>query len=256
MRLANKLAVITAAASGMGRAGVRLFASEGARVCAIDINADALAALADEMGGLGHSIETVQADLSDADQARDSVHQAAATLGGIDIFWAHAGIPGPAGIEGIEAEAYRSTIAINIDSAVIAAGEVAVHMRKRGGGSLIFTSSVSGIVGSRFSPVYAATKFGIVGLAKSLCQTFGPDNIRVNAICPGLTATPMAIHFTSRKGDLEEARRNEEMLLASVPLGRVCQPEEIAQAALWLASDHSSFVTGVALPVDGGFTAR
>ena len=107
-----------------------------------------------------------------------------------------------------------------------------------------------------FSPIYSSQKFGIVGLTKSLAQTFAPDNVRVNVVCPGLTATPMAMQFTSRKGDPEEAKANEQKLLASVPLGRLCRPEEVAHAALWLASDDSSFVTGVDLPVDGGFTCR
>lgn len=258
MRLKDKLAVITAAASGMGRAGVRLFAAEGARVCAVDISADALADLEREMeaAGLGGSIETLAADLSQPEAARDSIHAAAQMLGGIDVLWAHAGIPGPSGIEGLDLDAYDQTIALNIDSAVLASGEVAQHMRRRGGGSIVYTASASGIVGSRFSPVYSATKFAVVGLAKSLCQTLAPDNIRVNAVCPGLTATPMAIRFTSRDNDPEEARRNEQALIASIPMGRLCRPEEVAQAALWLASDDSSFVTGIALPVDGGFTAR
>lgn len=256
MRLANKLAVITAAASGMGRAGVELFAREGARVAAVDVNASALTKLAEEMSGKGYSIETIEADLSTPDGARGSVHEAARQLGGIDVMWAHAGIPGPAGIEGLDLEAYRKAMALNVDSAVLAAGEVIGPMRKRGGGSLIFTASVSGIVGSRFSPVYSAGKFAIVGLTKSLAQTFAPDKVRVNVVCPGLTDTPMAIGFTSRRGDPVEAAANEKMLLSSVPMGRICRPEEIAHAALWLASDDSSFVTGIELPVDGGFTCR
>ena len=256
MRLANKLAVITAAASGMGRAGVELFAREGARVAAVDVNASALTKLAEEMSGKGYSIETIEADLSTPDGARGSVHEAARRLGGIDVMWAHAGIPGPAGIEGLDLEAYRKAMALNVDSAVLAAGEVIGPMRKRGGGSLIFTASVSGIVGSRFSPVYSAGKFAIVGLTKSLAQTFAPDKVRVNVVCPGLTDTPMAIGFTSRRGDPVEAAANEKMLLSSVPMGRICLPEEIAHAALWLASDDSSFVTGIELPVDGGFTCR
>jgi len=256
MRLNNKLAVITAAASGMGRAGVELFLREGATVCAVDVNAEALAALAKDMEARGHGIETVVADLSRTQEMKSSINQAADKLGGIDILWAHAGIPGPAGIENLDLEAYDRSVALNVTSAVLAAGEVIGHMRKRGGGSLIFTASISGIVGSMFSPIYSSQKFGIVGLTKSLAQTFAPDNVRVNVVCPGLTATPMAMQFTSRKGDPEEAKANEQKLLASVPLGRLCRPEEVAHAALWLASDDSSFVTGVDLPVDGGFTCR
>lgn len=256
MRLAGKLAVVTAAASGMGKAGVELFLREGAKVLAVDVNAEALAKLAEEAKGRGQSVETLQADLSRQEVMRSSVHEAAARLGGIDVMWAHAGIPGPAGIEDLDLAAYGRAMALNVDSAALAAGEVIKHMRKRGGGSLIFTASVSGLVGSMFSPVYSAAKFAVVGLTKSLAQTFAPDKVRVNVICPGLTDTPMAFNFTSRSGDPAEAAANEKKLLASVPLGRLCRPEEIAHAALWLASDDASFVTGVALPVDGGFTAR
>lgn len=256
MRLAGKLAVITAAASGMGKAGVELFLREGAKVCAIDLNGEALARLSDEMKAKGYAVETIQADLSSPERMRGTVHEAAAKLGGIDVMWAHAGIPGPGGIEDLDLAAYDKAMALNVDSAILAAGEVIKHMRKRGSGSLIFTASISGLVGSMFSPVYSAGKFAVVGLTKSLAQTFAQDKVRVNVICPGLTDTPMAMGFTSRAGDPVEAAANEKKLLTAVPLGRLCRPEEIAHAALWLASEDASFVTGVALPVDGGFTAR
>lgn len=256
MRLANKLAVITAAASGMGRAGVEIFLKEGAKVAAIDVNADALAKLSADMKAAGHTIETIQADLSQSEQMRGSVNEAASRLGGIDIMWAHAGIPGPGGVEKLDLDAYQAAMTLNVTSATLTAGEVIGHMRKRGGGSLIFTSSVSGLVGSMFSPVYSAAKFAVVGLTKSLAQRFAPDGVRVNVVCPGLADTPMKIGFTGRSGDPVEANENQKRLLASVPMGRLCRPEEAAYAALWLASDEASFVTGVALPVDGGFTAR
>ena len=256
MRLANKLAVITAAASGMGKAGVELFAREGARVAAVDVNAAALAALAAEMAAKGTPIETIQADLSSVDGARGSVHAAADKLGGIDILWAHAGIPGPAGIENLDLDAYRKAMTLNVDSAVIAAGEVVGHMRRRGGGSVIFTASVSGIVGSRFSPVYSAAKFAVVGLTKSLAQTFAPDKVRVNVVCPGVTDTPMLLEFMSRDRDPVKAAASQAKFLESVPLRRLCRPEEIAHAALWLASDDASYVTGIELLVDGGFTCQ
>lgn len=152
--------------------------------------------------------------------------------------------------------AFRKSIAVNFEAAVIGAGEAVGYMRKRRGGSIIFTSSISGLVGSMWSPLYSAAKFGVVGLAKSLCQTYASDNVRVNVICPGLTDTPMALELTSRKGDPEEAAKNKEVIIGSVPLKRLRRPQDMAQAALWLASDESAYVTGVALPVDGGFTAK
>jgi NAD(P)-dependent dehydrogenase (short-subunit alcohol dehydrogenase family) len=256
MRLAGKLAVITAAASGMGRAGVELFLREGAKVVAVDINADALEDLAAVMEQKGHTLETVQADLSHSEEARRSINEAAAKLGGIDVLWAHAGIPGPASVEGLDLAEYDRAITLNVTSAVLGAGEVIGHMRKRGGGSLIFTASVSGLVGSMFSPIYSAAKFAVVGLTKSLALRFAADNVRVNVVCPGLADTPMKSGFTGRSGDPAEAAANQARLLANVPMGRLCKAEEVAHAALWLASDDASFVTGVALPIDGGFTAR
>lgn len=256
MRLANKLAVVTAAASGMGRAGVDLFLREGARVAAVDVNAEGLAKLAADMKGRGHEIVTITADLSKPEEMRSSINEAAAALGGIDILWAHAGIPGPGGIEDLDLAAYDQAMALNVTSAALAAGEVIGHMRKRGAGSIIFTASVSGLVGSMFSPIYSAAKFAVVGLTKSLALRFAPDNVRVNVVCPGLADTPMKMGFTGRSGDPAEAAANEAKMMTLVPMGRPCKAEEAAHAVLWLASDDASFVTGVALPVDGGFTAR
>jgi len=256
MRLANKLVVVTAAASGMGRAGVDLFLREGARVAAVDIDADALAGLRADMAAKGHAIETIQADLSRPEAMRGSINDAAVRLGGIDVLWAHAGTPGPGGVENLDLAAYENALALNVTSATLAAGEVIGHMRRRGGGSLVFTASVSGLVGSMFSPVYSAAKFAVVGLTKSLAQRFAADGVRVNVVCPGLADTPMKLGFTGRSGDAAEAAANQERMLAAVPMGRLCKAEEVAHAVLWLASDDASFVTGVALPVDGGFTAR
>jgi NAD(P)-dependent dehydrogenase (short-subunit alcohol dehydrogenase family) len=251
MRLRNKIAIITAAASGMGRAGVELFLREGARVAAIDINADALAQIP-----ANENLCTVRADLSDPDQARQAIETAAQKLGGVDILWAHAGSPGPGNVEALDMPAYEKAMSLNVTSAIVTSGAALKHMRARGGGSVIFTSSVSGVVGSMFSPIYSAAKFAVVGLTKSLALGFAKDNVRVNVVCPGLADTPMKSSFTSRAGDPVEAKANEERLLASVPMGRLCRAEEVAHAALWLASDDASFVTGVALPIDGGFTAR
>ena len=132
-------------------------------------------------------------------------------------------------------------------------------MRERGGGSILFTASTSGLVGSPFSPVYSAAKFGLVGLARSLAKRYGRDNIRVNSLCPGTTDTPMLRVFVARPDnpatqgmDPEELVRNRG---ASNPLGRMGKPEEMANAALFLLSDEASFVTGASLAVDGGSTS-
>ncbi len=256
MRLKDKRVIVTAAASGMGRAGVEIFLREGATVAAVDVNAAGLAALAADMQAAGHQIHTITADLSDPAQMRSSIHDAADALGGVDVLWAHAGIPGPAGVEDLDLDEYDLAMRLNVTSATLAAGEVIGHMRKAGGGSIIFTSSISGLMGSMMSPVYSAAKFAVVGLTKSLCQRFAPDNVRVNVVCPGLADTPMKLGFTGRSGDPVEAAANQAKVLSAVPMGRLVRADEVANAVLWLASDEASFVTGVALPIDGGFTAR
>lgn len=254
MRLENKLAIVTAAASGMGRAGVERFVREGARVAAIDISAEGLDALVAAYGA--GKVTPIVADLSTPEGATGSIDQAVAALGGADILWAHAGMPGPASVENLDLAAYRKAIDLNVTSATLGAGQVARHMRARGGGSIIFTSSISGLVGSMMSPIYSAAKWAVVGLTKSLALAMAPDNIRVNVVCPGLADTPMKLGFTGRSGDPAEAAANEAKIVAAVPMGRLVQAGEIADAVLWLASAEASFVTGVALPVDGGFTAR
>jgi NAD(P)-dependent dehydrogenase (short-subunit alcohol dehydrogenase family) len=258
MRLKDKLAVITAAASGMGRAGVELFAREGATVAAVDINAAALKAVVSDVnakeGNKGGKVIPIVSDLSTVDGVRQSVGEAAAALGGIDVMWANASTPGPAAVEGLAPAEYEKAMALNVTSAVFAAGEVVQHMRRRGGGSLVFTASVSGLVGSMFSPVYSAGKFAVVGLTKSLAQRFAADRVRVNVVCPGPIDTPMLPGFIGRSDDKDQMAQNQKKLMAAVPLGRIGRPEEVAHAVLWLASDDTSYVTGISLPVDGGLS--
>ena len=136
-------------------------------------------------------------------------------------MWAHAGTPGPAAVEGLDAAEYEKAMALNVTSAVFAAGEVVQHMRRRGGGALVFTASVSGLVGSMFSPVYSAGKFAVVGLTKSLAQRFAADRVRVNVVCPGPIDTPMLPGFIGRSDDKQQIAENQKKLMAAVPLGRI-----------------------------------
>ena len=256
MRLRDKLVVVTAAASGMGRAGCEIFAREGAQVVLVDINREALEEAVNELSAGGAKAHAIVADLSVGEECRRVVHEAAQKMGGIDAFWHHAGIPGPVGIENLDMAAYSKSMRINLDSCISIASEVPGYMRSRGGGSLLFTSSISGLVGSSVSPVYAAAKFGVVGLAKSLAIQFGKEKIRVNVLCPGLTESGMFRGFTARDGSEETHLKSLKLTNEMTPLGRPAKPYEIANAALFLLSDDASYITGVALPVDGGFTAK
>lgn len=151
---------------------------------------------------------------------------------------------------------YEFTVNLNLTSAVECAAAAGPLMRQRGGGAIVFTSSVGGLVGSMMAPIYSMAKFGVIGLTKSLAQRYAADNIRVNAVCPGPVDTPMLPLFFGRKDDQDNAEENRKKLMAIVPMGRVAQPVEIAHGALWLLSDDASFVTGIALPVNGGYTCR
>ena len=256
MRLKNKLAIITGAASGMGRAGLELFAREGATVFAVDVDAERLHAAVHDTRARYPNVHALVADLTQRDQMRSIIHTAAAQMGGLDVLWNNAGMAGPAEVEGLDDSAYDRSIELNLTAGILGSAEAAPYMRQRGGGSIVFTSSVSGVVGSQLSPTYSAAKFAVVGFAKSLALRLAADNIRVNAICPGMTETGMLTTFMDRNHDPDTIARNTKAFIASTPLGHIARAEEIAHAALWLASDDASFVTGTALSIDGGLSAR
>lgn len=256
MRLRNKIALISAAASGMGRAGALLFAREGAKVAAVDIDAAGVEAVADEVRAAGGEAVGIAADLSRDDGAKRIVGDALDAFGGLDILWNHVGHPGPGRIEGVDMDDYALAMDLNIRSVLVSTTEALPALRARGGGTILFTASIAGLAGSPFSPVYSAAKFGVVGLMKSMACRYGPEGIRVNAVCPAPIETPMLEVFMLRPDTQGDRQANTERMKASIPLGRTGKPEEVANAALFLCSDEASFVNGVALPVDGGYLAR
>ncbi len=256
MRMKDKLAIVTAGASGMGAAGCRLFAENGATVAVVDINEERTQAVVDEITDAGGKAKGFIGNLADEADCKRVIAECVDWLGGLDVLWAHAGTPGPSKYEDMPMDEYNFAVDLNLTSAVICSGEAAPHIRKRGGGAILFTSSIGGLVGSTMSPVYSMAKFGIVGLTMSLAQRLAPDNIRVNAVCPGATDTPMMPSFFARPGDEDKLEENMKRVTGMIPLARLAQPKEIAHAAMWLLSDDASYVTGVPLPVDGGFVCR
>jgi NAD(P)-dependent dehydrogenase (short-subunit alcohol dehydrogenase family) len=260
MRLAGKIGIVTAAASGMGRAGAVRFAREGAQIAVVDVDASGVKRVVDEVSAAGGTAHGLVADLTKDDDARRIVWDTVGRFRGLDFVWNHVGHPGPAAVEGVDMAAFDLAITLNLRTVLLTTEAAIPEIRARGGGSLLFTASTSGLVGSGYSPVYSMCKFGVVGFMKSLALRLARDNIRVNAICPGPIDTPMLRVFVARPDQKSTAGMDPEELVnkrahGSVPLGRTGRPEEIANAALFLLSDEASFVTGAALPVDGGVTA-
>ena len=259
MRLAGKIGIVTAAASGMGRAGALRFAKEGASVAVVDLDAEHAEAVAAEIRAAGGKAVAMAGDLTQDAFAKDIVGRTVAEFGNLDFVWNHVGHPAPASIEGIDMADFALAMDLNCRSVLVTTEAAIPILRARRGGSLLFTSSISGLTGSANSPVYSMAKFGVVGFVRSLAKRLAPDHIRVNAICPGPIDTPMLRTFVLRPDQQAPAGKDVEALVtdraARVPFGRPGKPEEIANAALFLISDEASYISGVAMPVDGAATA-
>ena len=257
MRLRDKVGLVTAAGSGMGRAGAIRFAAEGAAVAVADRDGAAAEAVVKEIVDHGGQGIAIAADLRDHADARRVVADTLARFGRLNFVWNHIGHPGPGRVEGLDQNDFDLAVDLNLRSVIITTEAAIPELRKQGGGAILYTSSTAGLVGSRYSPVYSAMKHGVIGFAKALALRLAEDNIRANVVCPGPIETPMFVVFGSRP-DQEQKHLDEVIQNARgvVPMKRLGQPEEVANAALFLISDEASFITGAALPVDGGVVAR
>lgn len=247
--LSDKIAIITGASSGIGRATAKLFAAEGAKLVLCARREPALDDTVTEIRDLGGEAVAVAGDVKDEAVAKALVETARTRFGGLDIAFNNAGTVGElAPVPDISVASWRETLDVNLTSAFLAAKYQIPALLARGGGALIFTSTFVGhTVGFPNLGAYAASKAGIMGLVQVIAAEFGPKRIRANALLPGGTDTPMGREVINTP----EIRSFVEGLHA---MKRLAEPEEIARSALFLASDASSFMTGAALLVDGGMS--
>jgi NAD(P)-dependent dehydrogenase (short-subunit alcohol dehydrogenase family) len=254
MKLQSKVAVITGAGSGIGRASAKLFAKEGAKVLIVDINEKALSEVVKEIKQAGGEATAIVVDVGKVAENQRMIETAVKTYGRIDILFNNAGIAGEGLAETTE-EMWRRTIDINLTGPYFACTFAIPYMRKQGGGVILNTGSTGGLRASGRSPSYTATKGGIIMLSRALAKILAKDNIRVNCICPGSTETGLSdafAGFPKTDAEKEKAQANRH---AHIPLGRQARPEEQAAVALFMVSDDASFVDGVAWLVDGGALA-
>ncbi|GAB3455533.1 3-oxoacyl-ACP reductase [Actinophytocola sediminis] len=245
-RLRDRVAVITGAASGIGLATARRFAEEGALVVGVDLNTEAITALAEELGG-----DAITCDVTDEAAVEAMFAHVVDTHGRVDIAFNNAGISPPqdASILDTGIEAWEHVQRVNLTSVYLCCKYVLPHMRRQGKGSIINTASFVAVLGAATSQIsYSASKGGVLAMSRELGVEFAREGIRVNALCPGPVNTPLLKELFA--ADAERAQRR----LVHVPMGRFAEPEEIAAATAFLASDDASFITASTFLVDGGIS--
>ena len=249
--LDGKVALVTGAASGIGRQSALAFAREGAKVVVSDVTVDAGEETVDMIKKAGGEATFVKADVANQADVQALIAKAVDTYGRLDCAHNNAGIEGaPSPCGECTEENWDKTIAINLTGVFYCCKAEIAQMLKQGGGAIVNTASVAGLVGFAGIPAYVASKHGVNGLTKNIALDYAKENIRINSVCPGVIHTPMIDRFTG--GDPEAMAA----MVATEPVGRLGKPEEIADAVVWLCTDRASFVTGINLPVDGGFIAQ
>jgi NAD(P)-dependent dehydrogenase (short-subunit alcohol dehydrogenase family) len=249
-RLDGKVCIVTGAGSGIGRATAVRFAEEGARVTCVDVNADAVGDVARE---IGPSAFAVCADVSDPEQVRAYTDGTVDRWGSLQVAFNNAGVNLPGIFHEASDEIVDRTLAVNVKGPIYGCRYAIPHMLRNGGGSLINTTSVNGLVAEPFLAIYATSKGAIVMLTKGIALDYAKQGIRCNAIAPGWVDTPINYAHAELLGGLLEVYATIDSFQ---PIGRPGEPREIANVALFLASDESSFVTGSVIVADGGMTAK
>jgi len=249
--LQNKVALVTGGGSGIGRATALRLAREGARIMIADYIPDGAVKTVAMIKEAGGTADCFAADVSVTGQVEAMINKTVATFGRLDCAFNNAGIEGElSDTTACTEENFDRVIAIDLKAVWLCMRYEIPQMLKQGGGSIVNTASIAGLLGFNGIPAYVAAKHGVVGLTKTAALEFAQKNIRVNCVCPGVINTPM-VQRTFDKGGFSEAD-----VIAGEPIGRLGKPEEIAEGVCWLLSDAASFVTGHPMVIDGGWAAR
>jgi len=252
-RLKDKVALVTGGARGIGKAEAIVFAREGARLAVTDFRRELGEETVDEIRGSGGDAIFILHDVTQEAGWENAIATTLDAFGRLDVLINNVGDDVVASVEDVTLEQWRWVTRVNLDSVFLGTKHGMAVMKKSGGGSIVNTSSIYGLVGAAEEAAYCATKGGVTNFTRSAALHGASDNIRVNAVLPGFIRTQWVEDYLARLGDLEE----EVARIAELhPIGRVGRPEEVAYAVLYLASDESSFVTGSQLVIDGGYTAQ
>jgi 3-oxoacyl-[acyl-carrier protein] reductase len=250
VKLRDRVAVVTGAGSGIGRAAARLFAAEGARVAVVDLRDDAAKETAGEIERAGGQALAIQADVARGADNEAAVGAAVARWGRLDVFYANAGVPQwPTAVEEVDEATIDHILAVNVKGVILGARAAAPVMKRQRRGVFLVTASTSAVRPRPRVQCYSASKGAVVTLAKSLALELAPFGIRVLAVAPVATETPMLPTFMGKPAVDDEGRAR---YVATIPLGRLNTPDDIAKAALFLVSDDASMLTGTCVEVDGG----
>ena len=251
MRFKERTVIITGAGSGIGRATAMLLASEGANVMVTDLSLDAAEATTEAIIAAAGEATALCVDVTQAEDTENMVKATVERYGGVDVLFNNAGIVIAGSVTDSEESGWQQTFDVNLKGVMLGCKYAIPEMIKRGGGAVINTSSMNGLVASQAIASYAASKGAVLMLTKQMALDYAAQQVRVNCVCPSDVNTPLIRGFID---STPNPRATEKRLRDRVPLGRMAEPEDVAQAVAFLASDAASFITGVALPVDGGVT--